>query len=480
MRGNALQYNALYPSPNPLPQGEGYLAPSSSASGLAKARAAAWIFGALGAIFLAWPLWRIGFPSEINRNEPWNAWFIDAVLKGTPLYPGRGELIVNNYPPLSFYITAAAAKLTGDTIIGGRILSLLSAFAVSAAAGLCIRALGASRATAAFGGLWLLATLSHFFPRYAGVNDPSLAALALMVFAFALFLSRLRAGRAVEPAIALMVVAGFVKHNMPVFPLAALIWLALHDRKAALRAAAFAAGLCAAGLLLCAAVYGRDFFEQMLIPREITLKHMLSTVNKLQWIAPALLFWGLWAWPNRKAPAARFTALLLGLALLSGLFQAAGAGVVYNAYFEAVAASAIAAALAFEGIGATPLAKRYGSGAMQTVMIAVLVLRLLLSQQLEPYLVLTSSAFREELRQNAAAMNAEIARVRAIPGPVSCSIMTVCYRAGKAFVYDGFWMEQRAAKGGWTKEAAESAIREKGIRFEDADMGLIREKKRLF
>jgi hypothetical protein len=328
--------------------------------------------------------------------------------------------------------------------------------------------------------LWLLATLSHFFTRYVGVNDPSLLALALMVFAFALFLSRLRAGRAVEPAIALMVLAGFTKHNMPVLPLAALIWLAMLDKKAALRAAAFAAGLCATGLLLCAAVYGGDFIAQMLMPREIALKHMLSTMNKLQWIVPALFFWALWAWPNRKAPEARFTALLLGLALLSGLFQAAGAGVVYNAYFEAVLASAIAAALAFEGIGTTPLAKRYGASALQTAMIAVLVLRLLLSQQLEPYLVLTSPAFRGESRQNAAAMNAGIARVASIPGPVSCSIMTVCYRAGKAFVYDGFWMEQRIAKGRWTKEAAEKAIEEKGIRFEDSDIGLVREKKRLF
>src|SRR5262249_31007087 len=275
-----------------------------------------------------------------------NAWFIDAVLKGTKLYPGEGELIVNNYPPLSFYITAAAAKLTGDAIGAGRILSLFSAFGVSAAAGFCIRALGGSRAAAAFGGFWLLATLSHFFPRYVGVNDPSLPALALMVLGFGLFLSRLRAGRAVEPAIALMILAGFVKHNEPVFPLTALIWLAMLDKKAAFRAAAFAAVLCTAGLALCAAVYGEDFITQMLMPREVTLKHMLSTVNKLQWIAPALLLWGLWAWPNRKAPEAKFTALLVSLALVSGVIQAAGAGVATNAYLEAVAAAAVAAALA--------------------------------------------------------------------------------------------------------------------------------------
>ncbi len=456
------------------------LAPAATPAGLGRMRAAAIIFGVLAAIFLAWPVWRIGFAVETGRNEPWNAWFTDAVLTGTPLYPGRGELIVNNYPPLSFYITALAAKLTGDTILAGRLLSLLATFGVCAAAGFCVRALGGSRAAAAFGGLWLLATLSHFFTRYVGVNDPSLLALAIMLSGFAWFLSRLRAGRDVSPALLIMILAGFTKHNMPVFPAAAMIWLAITARSTAVRALFISAGACAAGLALCVAAYGPDFIAQMAMPREISFKHMLSTVNKLQWIAPALLVWGLWAWPNRAAPEARLTALLVSLGLASGLFQAAGAGVVYNAYFEAAAASAIAVALAFEGIATTPLAKRYGPGAVQTAAAAVLVLRLVLSQQLEPYLVLASPAFREESRLNAAAMKAEIERVRAIPGDVSCSIMTVCYRAGKPFVYDVFWMGQLIGKGQWTKDAVEAAIRQKNIRFETNDAAATREKKRLF
>jgi hypothetical protein len=206
---------------------------------------------------------------------------------------------------------------------------------------------------------------------------------------------------------------------------------------------------------------------------------MLSTVNKLQWIAPALLFWGFWVRTNGKAPEARFTVLLLGLALVSGLLQAAGAGVASNAYLEAVVATAIAAALAFEGIGTIPLGQRYRASAIQTFMVAVLVLRLLLSQQLESYLVLASAAFRDEAPRAASAINAEIARVASIPGPVACSVMTVCYRAGKAFVYDSFWMEQRLAKGRWSKDAAEKAIEEKGIRFEN-NIGLTAEKRRLF
>jgi hypothetical protein len=55
----------------------------------------------------------------------------------------------------------------------------------------------------------------------------------------------------------------------------------------------------------------------------------------------------------------------------------------------------------------------------------------------------------------------------------------VCYRAGKAFVYDQYWVEQFIAKGRWTKEAVEQVVREKGIRFESIE-GVGVAKKLLF
>ncbi len=449
-----------------------------SSSGLQRTHAGAGLFAVLATVFLAWPIWRIGLPLELSRNEPWNAWFTDRLMNGLPLYPNTDELIVNNYPPLSFFVTGLLAKLTGDTILAGRLIALASTGLVALAAGLCVRALGGSRAVAAFGGLWLLATLARFFGLYVGVEDPSLLALALMGFGLALFLHRMRAGLAVEPAIALMVLAGFVKHTMPDYPLAALIWLGLSDKRAALRGAAFGAALAAAGLVLCAIAFGPNFATEMLMPREMSLKHILFALNRLQWIAPALIFWGLWAWPNRKEQAARFTALLLGLSLTSGLFQAAGAGVTYNAYFGAVFASAIAVAFAFEGMARTALAKRFGASALQIGMIAVLVLRLLLSLHFEPYLVLVSPSFREGWRQRAAEITTEAARIQSIPGPVHCAPMSACYRAGKAFVWDSYWMAQLIASGRWTKDGALTAARDRGIRFEKSDPRTFFDKKR--
>ena len=61
----------------------------------------------------------------------------------------------------------------------------------------------------------------------------------------------------------------------------------------------------------------------------------------------------------------------------------------------------------------------------------------------------------------------EIARVRALPGPVACSLQNICYLAGKAFVFNDFTVEQRLLLGRARKEDILNATR--GIRFETID-----------
>ncbi len=57
--------------------------------------------------------------------------------------------------------------------------------------------------------------------------------------------------------------------------------------------------------------------------------------------------------------------------------------------------------------------------------------------------------------------------MRAIADPVSCSIRTVCYLAGKAYVFDQFAADQQIATGRATRE--QIAAEESGIRFEPID-----------
>ena len=78
----------------------------------------------------------------------------------------------------------------------------------------------------------------------------------------------------------------------------------------------------------------------MLMPRTYHLARALSTLGRLQFILPAMVLWAVWAWAERRSKPARFTALMIGIALPLCLIQKSGAGVDENAQFELIFATA--------------------------------------------------------------------------------------------------------------------------------------------
>src|ERR1700704_4847076 len=85
----------------------------------------------LALYFLVWPVWRAQVPLEIAQNEGWNAYHADAAVGGGVLYPSPDTLIVNNYPPLSFYALGWLGKIFGDALYVGRVLSLAATLGLS-------------------------------------------------------------------------------------------------------------------------------------------------------------------------------------------------------------------------------------------------------------------------------------------------------------------------------------------------------------
>ncbi len=422
------------------------------------------LLAVLAGLFLIWPLWRATLPLEIWGNEGWNAFHADTAARGGVLYPPPDGLVANNYPPLSFLLLGWLGRLLGvDPLYLGRTLSLIATIALGIEAAAIVRLFGGKGMSAAIAGLWLVATLARFFDFFVGMNEPQLLALALMTAGFVWFLARMQAGRAVEPAVLAMVAAGFFKHSIVVMPVVALLWLAGHDRRRALRAAIVGGAAAAAGLVLFAIVYAPDFVADMLVPRSYHLDRALHAIGRLQFVLPALVIWAVWAWSERDSAAARCSALLIGTALLSYLVQKSGAGVDENAQFELVLATAIGVGLAVERLPLGSLRQRWSAQTIALAVFAVLVIRLLVSTRIEFAYVLASPDYRALAAEHGRATRAEIARVAAMPTPVACSNLVVCRAAGKPFVYDAFKIEQMLETGTGTWFTIDPIMRRQGI-----------------
>src|SRR5207237_9550289 len=117
-------------------------------------------------------------------------------------------------PPLSDYLMGWVGLLFGDPLYVGRAVSILSTLGVGAAASAVVRQFGGSRAGALIAGFWFVATMARFFEFYVGMDEPQLLNLAVMSAGFAWFLKRHAPARSVEPAVLVLVLAGFCRDNL--------------------------------------------------------------------------------------------------------------------------------------------------------------------------------------------------------------------------------------------------------------------------
>ena len=195
-------------------------------SGVALTRRLAPWLGALLALVVpaaGWFVWRASFPMEVFYNEPWNAWLSDLALRREALYPAQNALTLNNYPPLSFVLLHIAAQLPAfpNALYAGRAVSFVSLFVVAAAVYRISRELGAGKASAMFGAVWLVALVLQFFDESVATCDQNLLGLAAMYWAFRPF-SRSNSTAGVVPLFAAMATAGLIKHHLAAAPIAAV------------------------------------------------------------------------------------------------------------------------------------------------------------------------------------------------------------------------------------------------------------------
>ncbi len=421
----------------PQPMTQAALAPSAG-SDLVLSRGII-LIGILAALALVWPLARLPIHYPIERNETWNALLAGRAMGEGALYPSIHGTVLNNYPPLSFYIVGLAGRLIGDNVIAGRVISLLSVLVIGANIAWIVRNLGGEKTPAIFAGVLFVAIMAKGFPDYVAMNDPQLLAQAVMSFGFVIFSARPGRAENVAAAAAVMVAAGFIKHNILGMPLAATLWLAHYNRPMLLRWFLVCAAFLAAGFALCGAVYGSDFFLHLTLPRLLDLETVYETLGRVQDFAIPLVVWIAVAVQLRPDPRIAMVNYLIVAGVIAFCLTKPGDGVAWNSFFDWVIAACIGGGLGLSRLGETSSAQRFGVARAQTLIVLALALRQILLPPPELFHLRTAVA---EMRMREAALAPDLDFMRAHPGPAACEELAICYWSGHQSLLNGFNVDE--------------------------------------
>jgi hypothetical protein len=345
--------------------------------------------------------------APLDPNEGWNAAHALAAMAGHALYPPSQSLMVNNYPPLSFYIVGALARLTGDAVIAGRVLSLIAFLAVCGGITFVLRQL-ACRVPARLFAILFFATMLLIASDYVGMDDPQLAGHALQLGALLLLLRGQTVGAALLFAASL-----FLKHNLLALPLAAGAWLLWQDRQAGLRFMLCGILAMGFGLLLFHLFYGVSLPTELASPRLISLVNLRFAVMHLWWAALPLA-----ALFTLRGPWKDFCRIYAAAALTLGLAFSAGDGVDANGFFDLAIACALTLGLALDRAPA---------------------LAALSALPLPLFLAFNYSDNNFFFTPDFAGQSArDIAFLKSRPGPALCDQLSLCLWAGKGAEVDVF------------------------------------------
>jgi hypothetical protein len=394
--------------------------------------------------------------APLDYNEGWNAYHTDAAFSPRGLYPDPPRLFFTNYPPLSFVIVGAAARATGDAIVAGRIISLLSFGASVVVLFYAARRMQCGRAESAFGAA-LFAAYMLTFSSYVGVDDPELLAHAIQGAGLLLLLRAPRTTARLVCAAGLLSLGVFVKLNAFALPIAAAVWLLMVDRTSGRRLIAAGAALGIAGAMLCVLVFGPRFLAEVFAARAYSSADVARCA--LRWVIRMPVFIAaliVLVRRKRDDPDVLLCAVYAVIATVSGLLLLGGAAVDWNVMFDSNEAFCLSASLALHRLRpASVQVARPRQLALAGAYIVVLLLGTIIGGRRE----WASSTYWLTPRRTAESDAArDIEFLRAANGPAFCEELALCYWAGKPQEVDLFNLEQRIRLGSRTADEVLSLV----------------------
>lgn len=368
-----------------------------------------------------------------DPNEGWNAAFARlAMTTGSP-YPPQASLMIDNYPPLSFYVVAALARFGGDPIFVGRWLALASLLAVAAGIAAAALRMGCGRCEAAFAALFFLGVVMAT-TGYAGMDDPQMLGHAIAIGGLLLVLREPRTPRAVLGAALLFTVAFLVKHNLVVLPAALALWLALLDRRLAVTFAASGIVFALIAMGLFKQAFGVGLLHQIESARTYSFANLGNNLRTwLAWsfvpLAGAVLLFAI----GRRDRHAMLCVIYAALATLAGTYFLGGAGVDFNAMFDADIALALSAGV---------LMNRLEGGLRRSAAALAYAVPFLIALGSLDADWRSADFWSHPGAQEQAVAAQQIAMIRDAKGPVICEMLSLCLWADKPAEVDVFNLGQ--------------------------------------
>jgi hypothetical protein len=407
--------------------------------------ACALLFGII-AFGMIKPSLTLGRFIPLDPNEGWNAYFGEAAIDGSRLYPPRDSLITNNYPPLSFYVVGGIGYLTGDNIFAGRVIALLSLLFVAWSIYYWLRISGSARRIGLLGAVSFMAYAVTYGRDYVAMNDPQWLAHAIMMSGLIAFWKSKDDGRHFILAAVLVMAAGWTKHLLLPLPAAASVWLLWRSRPLFAKWVGYLAASLAVACALAWWFYGPRLFESLHEPREYVRQQAVRHATAaLECFAPLLTLWliGLIRGPlsDRMGFVSIYVVISAGLAV----FASGGAGVDVNPFFDLMIGASLAAAMAVELLwlgrtGRNPAHSARGPAAAMALAVCVVAYAVSLApRQIEQIRKIDTD-------EQAALQDIEVIH-RQSDGHAACEIPGLCYWAKSAFTIDFFYLGQKLKTG---------------------------------
>jgi len=386
-----------------------------------------------------------GFTFEVNYNEGWSVYNADRLLRGELIYDDN-YWRVNNYPVGSFMIIAGVNILVHNLLLSGRLVALVSFMAIAVLAAIAIRRFGGGRTDAVFGAGCAMGFCYLVAPAWIIADDPQTLGEAVVLGALVSYIARPPDRLNLVCTAFLVVLGGFIKHNLVAIPAALTVDLAIRSPRRLLFWAASCAGFATGLFGLTELVAGGNFLDHLLSPRIFSWYgaryHLMKYLRLLKFPLAAIALSASWV-----LTADRMILAIWGMiSIISATILSGFEGTSYNMFQDAAVFLGIAAGVMMSELRKLDSSSRIArilATALPVVAAQPILTRVpdVAAQVYHARRLLDSDSKRQEL------FLADAKYIAERRGPAICESLLLCYVAGQPFILDPFNSRQYMLSG---------------------------------